>query len=149
MPSLSSSPSSSGSRAIARLLLAELRGTVGVVTPFRAQAQMIQEMVAKQPGLAGPGSRCELLVDTVHKFQGDERDVMYFSPVIPNGAPPGAPAFLRSNGNLFNVAITRARGLLHVVGDHTAATASGVDYLADFARYANVLASEVSHPDEE
>lgn len=42
---------------------------------------------------------------------------MFFSPVVSNGISPGALGFLRSNGNLFNVAITRARGLLHVVGD--------------------------------
>lgn len=124
------------------------QGTVGVVTPFRAQARLIQEMVASRPGLATASSRCELLVDTVHKFQGDERDVMFFSPVISNDAPQGAISFLRSNGNLFNVAITRARGLLHVVGDQTAAAASGVDYLADFAKYASLLTSEAPHPNE-
>lgn len=110
-------------------------GTVGVVTPFRAQAQLIQSMIASEPALGEAAARTELLVDTVHRFQGDERDVMFFSPVVSQGVPAGALGFLRSNGNLFNVAITRARGLLHVVGDRTAAMECGVDYLAAFARY--------------
>ncbi|MEN9763143.1 MAG: hypothetical protein RI906_2969, partial [Pseudomonadota bacterium] len=85
------------------------------------------------------GEKAELLVDTVHRFQGDERDVMIFSPVVSHGITPGALGFLRSNGNLFNVAITRARGLLHVVGDRNAASACGVDYLEKFASYVNRL----------
>src|ERR1035437_7192773 len=51
----------------------------------------------------------------IHRFQGDERDVMLFSPVISRGAARETAGFLRSNGNLFNVAITRARGVLYVV----------------------------------
>ncbi len=110
-------------------------GTVGVVTPFRSQAQLLQQLVEANDAVTAVRERCELLVDTVHRFQGDERDVMFFSPVVSSDMPPGGLGFLRSNGNLFNVAITRARGLLHVVGDRAAAAASGVDYLADFAGY--------------
>jgi very-short-patch-repair endonuclease len=114
-------------------------GTVGVVTPFRAQAQVLQELVAGCDELTPVRDKAELLVDTVHRFQGDERDVMFFSTVVSSGTPVGALGFLRSNGNLFNVAITRARGLLHVVGDRAAAAACGVDYLADFAAYVSGL----------
>lgn len=121
------------------LVQREYKGSVGVVTPFRAQAQLIQSLVAKHPKLSNIGEQAELLVDTVHRFQGDERDVMFFSPVVSNGVLPGALGFLRSNGNLFNVAITRARGLLHVVGDRAAAMSCGVDYLEDFANYVGRL----------
>ena len=117
------------------LIKRDYNGTVGVVTPFRAQAQLLQQLVEASDGLTAVRERCELLVDTVHRFQGDERDVMFFSPVVSSDMPPGGLGFLRSNGNLFNVAITRARGLLHVVGDRAAASTSGVDYLADFAGY--------------
>lgn len=126
------------------LVMRNFQGTVGVVTPFRAQAQLMQELLTQHPELANLGPRAELLVDTVHRFQGDERDVMIFSPVISVDAPPGAISFLRSNGNLFNVAITRARGLLHVVGDRAAASASGVDYLAKFADYVGRLTADAA-----
>jgi very-short-patch-repair endonuclease len=114
-------------------------GTVGVVTPFRAQAQLLQTLIQSRTELESVSVRAELLVDTVHKFQGDERDVMFFSPVVSSGISDGALGFLRSNGNLFNVAITRARGLLHVVGDREAAAACGVDYLERFAAYVSGL----------
>lgn len=114
-------------------------GTVGVVTPFRAQAQLLQAMLQSRSELQAVAVRSELLVDTVHKFQGDERDVMFFSPVVSSGISTGALGFLRSNGNLFNVAITRARGLLHVVGDRRVAGACGVDYLEQFVAYVSGL----------
>lgn len=116
------------------------QGTVGVVTPFRAQVQALQQAVAADASLTAAAARSELLVDTVHRFQGDERDVIFFSPVISEGAPNGALGFLRSNGNLFNVAITRARSLLHVVGDRSAASNSGIDYLDEFSRHAEHVA---------
>ncbi len=121
------------------LVRRDYAGTVGVVTPFRAQAQLLQQLVEESPALASVRGRAELLVDTVHRFQGDERDVMFFSPVVSDGMPTGALGFLRSNGNLFNVAITRARGLLHVVGDRASAASSGVDYLVSFAAYVEGL----------
>jgi very-short-patch-repair endonuclease len=130
------------------LVMRGYEGTVGVVTPFRAQAQLLQELVSSSDELSNVRERSELLVDTVHRFQGDERDVMFFSPVVSAGMPVGALGFLRSNGNLFNVAITRARGLLHVVGDRAAAGASGVDYLADFAGYVAGLNGDARRPTE-
>lgn len=123
------------------------KGSVGVVTPFRAQAQLIQTLTAQHPQLSEIGGQVELLVDTVHRFQGDERDVMFFSPVVSDGIQPGALGFLRSNGNLFNVAITRARGLLHVVGDRAVASSCGVDYLEEFASYVGRLGETVRDDD--
>src|SRR5690606_2616644 len=46
------------------------------------------------------------------------------------------------NGNLFNVAVTRARGLLQVIGDMAAAGTSGIEYLEEFARYVQNLQNE-------
>jgi very-short-patch-repair endonuclease len=84
------------------------------------------------------------LVNTVHAFQGDERDLMIFSPVVSEGITEGALGFLRSNPNLFNVAVTRARAALVVVGDYNAAVNSNVDYLAKFAVYSQRLINQVA-----
>jgi very-short-patch-repair endonuclease len=111
------------------------KGTVGVVTPFRAQANRIRDLVNAHPQASILLAQLDLLIDTVHKFQGDERDVMIFSPVVSKNIPDGALGFLKKTGNLFNVAITRARAALVVVGDTTAAKASGVSYLEHFANY--------------
>ncbi|HET6941373.1 MAG TPA: AAA domain-containing protein [Sphingomicrobium sp.] len=121
------------------LLHKDYRGSVGVVTPFRAQANAITQLVNSDERLAARLVNQQFLSDTVHKFQGDERDVMIFSPVVSVDTPPGALAFLRSNGNLFNVAITRARAQLIVVGDLVSCGKSDVGYLSRFASYASAL----------
>jgi very-short-patch-repair endonuclease len=84
----------------------------------------------------------QFVVDTAHGFQGDERDVIFFSPVVSLGLGESALRFLKTHGNLFNVAITRARSELIVVGDRQAALDSGVGYLAKFAEYARDLESQ-------
>jgi len=111
------------------------RGSVGVVTPFRVQANLIRELALAETDLVSVLSAQDFLVDVVHKFQGDERDVMIFSPVVAEGITPGALSFLKNNGNLFNVAITRARAQLIVVGDRKACSQCDVAYLAEFASY--------------
>lgn len=112
------------------------RGTVGVVSPFRAHANRIRELVAQDVRLERALMECEFLVDVVHSFQGDERDLIIFSTVVSNGMTPGGLRFLKDNGYLFNVAITRARAALIAVGDLHAAQQCGVDYLGKFALYA-------------
>ena len=115
------------------------QGSIGVVSPFRAQANLIREMAFAEQALSERLARQEFLSDTVHKFQGDERDLMIFSPVVSKDITPGAIGFLRSNGNLFNVAITRARAMLLVVGDLAEASNCDVDYLKQFAQYTQNL----------
>ncbi len=129
-------------REIKALIDTGYGGSIGAVTPFRAQANYIRRLVLQDQQLTEALIEADFLVDTVHRFQGDERDVMFFSPVVSRGVLPGAINFLKSNGNLFNVAITRARARLHVVGDRAAAGASGVDYLSAFADYAGKISNE-------
>lgn len=116
---------------IKHLVTKQYIGSIGVVTPFRAQAEYIRSLVEADQILL----QRDILVDTVHKFQGDERDVMVFSPVISKGATYGAMSFLNNNGNLFNVAITRAKAVLVVIGDMSYSYTSGVDYLKHFVEY--------------
>jgi very-short-patch-repair endonuclease len=116
-------------------------GTVGVVTPFQAQGSLIATMVSKDGELAPFLAKADFLADTVHGFQGDERDVMIFSTVVARGIEDKTLRWLNGNGNLFNVAITRARAALFVVGDRDACANTPVEYLAAFTRYAADLRS--------
>jgi len=59
----------------------------------------------------------KFLVSTAHGFQGDERDLILFSLCGGPDMPDGAKTFLRENPNLFNVAVSRARAVLHIVGN--------------------------------
>ena len=114
-------------------------GSLGVVTPFRAHANRIRTVLHHDPELAQRLAELQFVVDTVHGFQGDERDLIFFSPVVSLGAGENILRFLKGNGNLFNVAVTRARSELVVVGDRQAALDSGVSYLAGFAEYSRGL----------
>jgi very-short-patch-repair endonuclease len=85
--------------------------SIGIVTQFRGQKEKIEEILSMQ----GLFSR-EILVGTVDTFQGNEKDIMFFSPVLSKGI--GEPAARWSDDkNRINVALTRARDLMVVVGD--------------------------------
>jgi very-short-patch-repair endonuclease len=120
------------------------QGTVGVVTPFRAQANLIKEMMHKENQLSLVAVNADLIVDTAHGFQGDERDVMLFSPVVAQGLSNGSMAFLSKTPNVFNVAVTRARSCLIVVGSIAAVGNSGISHLEKFAQYYNSLVPDKS-----
>ena len=136
---------------VADLLMTQrFDGTVGIVTPFRAQANMIREQVVRRvpPDIRG---RAQLIVDTAHGFQGDERDIVLFSPCVSRDLPNGPRNFLRNTENLFNVAITRARSLLHVVGSRDTCARSDIEHIRQFAEYCGTverLESEPSASDE-
>ncbi|MFD9427774.1 MULTISPECIES: AAA domain-containing protein [unclassified Streptomyces] len=95
-----------------RYLLEQLppEATVGVVTPFAPQAEALRKRLR-------PYDEERLRIGTVHTFQGGERDVMVFSLVAGEGMHPGSVAWVGEQLNLWNVAITRARSHLIVVGD--------------------------------
>ncbi len=88
------------------------KATIGIVTPFRDQENIINEWIAK----TYPENK-RVISGTAHQFQGDECDVVIFSPVLSNGVLPGTLKWLEDTCNLLNVAITRARLCLIVVGD--------------------------------
>lgn len=113
--------------------LADTSFSIGVVTPYRAHVEIIRDLIIRRL----PDLRDSLVVDTAHRFQGDERDIIIFSPVVSRKMPTYHVAFA-SNLHLVNVAVTRARRRLVVVGDREACLASpGV--LRDLAQYVTDL----------
>lgn len=114
-------------------------GTIGVVTPFKRQAEKIADELRKRNLYDKLVRNHDFIVATAHKFQGDERDVIIFSPVVSNEAPQCTLNFLGSTPNLFNVAITRARASLIVFGNKAYCQNSNIHYLAHFADYTDSL----------
>lgn len=89
------------------------RLTIGIVTPFSAQAERINKRIPTQ-------LRGRIVADTVHKFQGDEKDVMIYSLVVTDNSPDGKIKWIDYKvPNLVNVAVTRAKQLLVIVGNKT------------------------------
>jgi len=75
------------------------------------------------------------MVGTAHKFQGDEADLVCFSPVVSTGIHPRKARWVADTDQLLNVAITRARGALHIFGNAEACRKVG-GFLGAFAEYA-------------
>lgn len=86
--------------------------SIGVITPFRAQVEMISQKLEAQ-GIM------RVSTETVHKYQGDERDIIIFSPVVSRGMTDSAIRWVENPRNLINVAVTRAREALFVICDFT------------------------------
>ena len=124
-----------------RLIQIGYTGSIGVTTPFHLQAEKIEQALANDPALLSElVQKHGFLADTVHKFQGDERDLMIFSSVVTKNAARGTIGFLSTTGNLFNVAVTRARSILVVVGDYKYCAECEIDFLRKFAYYYMKLA---------
>ncbi|NJO84815.1 MAG: hypothetical protein HC828_19970 [Blastochloris sp.] len=104
-----------------------LEATIGVVTPYRSQKELLGEVLAKYPNIK---------VGTAHTFQGDERDIMIFSLVLSEGIEQSID-WLNRTVNLLNVALTRARNTLFIVGNwafcNRLADGSKYKALADYA----------------
>lgn len=84
--------------------------SVAVVTPYAAQSRLINAM------LAGHGNP-DVTVATVHRFQGGESDVVIVDLTDYCPTNLGPPLFSESSLRLLNVALSRARGKLIIIGD--------------------------------
>jgi very-short-patch-repair endonuclease len=103
-------------------------GTVGIVTPFRQQTTRLIDALTPEIPLE-IRDRVKLIIDTAHGFQGDERDVMIMSLCGGPTMPLGSLNFLRKDPNLMNVAVSRARAVLHIVGNKSWASNSGIRHI--------------------
>ena len=89
---------------------------VGVVTPYAAMRDELRRVFAE--GLGAAGSR-RVAIATVDAFQGQEKDVVIFCCVraTPRGGGSRAGVGFVGDRNRINVALTRARASLWIVGD--------------------------------
>lgn len=100
--------------------------TVAIISPYREQADHIRREAEQDAALA----MLSLSVSTIDGFQGQERDVVYISLVRSN--TKGEIGFL-SDYRRMNVAMTRARKLLVIIGD--SATIGNNGFYSDLLEY--------------
>ncbi len=104
-------------------------GSIGIITPYRQQADEINKALGKD------------IASTVHKYQGRECDTIIMSMV------DNEPTEFSDDPNLLNVAISRAKTHLYVVtNSNKMPKESNLAQLIDYVRYNNfeVRQSEVS-----
>jgi ATP-dependent RNA/DNA helicase IGHMBP2 len=78
---------------------------IAVIAPYRAQVRLLRELLTDVPGLE---------IDSVDGFQGREKEAVVFTLVRSNA--DGDIGFL-GDARRTNVAVTRARRKLLVIGD--------------------------------
>ena len=86
--------------------------SVGIVAPFRSQVHRLQKIL--------PSVR----IDTAHRFQGEECDIMILSLCVASGLSQRQWGFIEAP-ELINVAITRAKERLVIVGNLSECTSRG------------------------
>lgn len=84
----------------------------GIITPFRAQAELLTSKLSKKfPNVD---------IGTIHRFQGGEKDGIIISCGISKATHQKTYDWLKGNHPLINVAVTRAKTELRVLGDYKA-----------------------------
>lgn len=110
------------------------RITIGVISPYKEQVQYLTNLIAEDEQLIN--YRSQIAVKTIDGFQGQERDIIYISLVRSNDNKE--IGFL-SDIRRMNVALTRARKKLVVIGD--SATLANHPFYKDFLDYIESIQS--------
>lgn len=86
---------------------------IGVVVPFRAQGRLIRNLLRRHVQAA---DRNQIVVDTVERMQGQEREVVIVSLTTSNTAFAAEMAEFLFQPQRLNVAVTRPRSKLVIIG---------------------------------
>ncbi|MBD2702002.1 AAA family ATPase [Spirosoma sp. BT702] len=106
--------------------------TIAVISPYKQQISILKELLLQTAELQE--YRDKISINTIDSFQGQERDIVYIS--LTRSNTEGDIGFL-SDIRRMNVAMTRARKKLIVVGD--SATLASLPFYSDFITYSENL----------
>lgn len=89
------------------------RQKIGIITPFVHQKECIEYFLHNN-------DINDVTIGTVHAFQGDQKDVIIFSTAITNYTHQATYNWLKNNRELINVAVSRAKDKLIMLGNKNA-----------------------------
>lgn len=90
--------------------------TLGIVTPYRRQCDAISDTVRSITNL-DELEKHQIEILTAHRFQGSEKDIMIFSLVLASEGNGNSDRWYNIYPQILNVALSRAKYLLYIVGD--------------------------------
>ncbi len=108
-----------------------------VITPFKIVEQEMRRRLERERDVfstfqAQPDEWARDRVGTIHTFQGREAETVILLLGAPNAGQHGARSWAGSGPNILNVAVTRAKQNLYVVGSYGAW--SGIPNFSEMAR---------------
>lgn len=86
----------------------DLDSEIGVITPYTNQRYLLEEVINDKNTECG----------TVHKFQGKGKDIIIISLAVSSQRDQRGIAFIGSEPNFLNVALTRAKSQVIIVGNY-------------------------------
>jgi len=86
----------------------EYRNKIGIITPFKNQAKLLSTHIPRVD------------IGTVHSFQGQEKEIIILSTAVDDTQRNNGVSFVGRKPNFLNVAFTRAKTQLIVVGNYEA-----------------------------
>ena len=121
-----------------------------VISPFRIVAEETRRRIEREPGLlrafgVNPREWLRDRVGTIHTFQGREADSVFLVLGAPNAAQNGARTWAASTPNILNVAVSRAKENLYVLGSR--ASWSGVGHAREVAQALATKLAKTLDPD--
>ncbi|ETZ22507.1 AAA domain-containing protein [Pedobacter sp. V48] len=111
--------------------------TIAIISPYKQQIAILNDLITGSEELMV--YRSKISINTIDSFQGQERDIVYIG--LTRSNTDGAIGFLADTRRM-NVAMTRARKKLVVIGD--SATLSRSAFYSDFISYAEQCNAYIS-----
>ena len=113
----------------------EILKNIGIISPFKQQEYELNKIIRKEE-LDG------LVAGTVHKFQGSEREIIYFSTTV--GAMNSCANSFYNNENkpnIINVAISRAKEKFIIVGNRAKLSEDTQSLTGKLIKYIDTISS--------
>lgn len=111
--------------------------TIAIISPYKQQIAILNDLITGSEELMVYKNK--ISINTIDSFQGQERDIVYIG--LTRSNTEGSIGFLADTRRM-NVAMTRARKKLVVIGD--SATLSRSAFYSDFISYAEQQNAYVS-----